>query len=102
MVSAVHRSPNPNVLDTGDSDGSELAAQIQSYHSVVVVDDSQGDLLSLPFFIDASRKPGMKSITHHPEIDHAQACSSCPVCFHWVTLGEQVSIIPSGKEGITT
>ena len=45
MVAAVHRSPTPNVMDTGDSEGSELADQIQSYHSVMVVDDTEGQLM---------------------------------------------------------
>ena len=54
MVAAVQRNAgiyNSNVLDTGDSEVSETADQIRSYHSVVMVQDDStyGDDLSAPF-----------------------------------------------------
>ena len=56
MVAAVQRNAalyNSNVLDTGDSEASETADQIRSYHSVVMVQDDStyGDIFSTFFLL---------------------------------------------------
>ena len=48
MVSAVQRTViNPQMLDSADSEISETADQIRSYHSVVIVDTPQGKISAL-------------------------------------------------------
>ena len=43
MVNAVHRGHiNPTLMDTGDSEASEMADQIRSHHNIMVIDTPQG------------------------------------------------------------
>lgn len=43
MVNAVHRGHiNPTLIDTGDSEASEMADQIRSHHNIMVIDTPQG------------------------------------------------------------
>ncbi len=43
MVTAVHGHFNPTLIDTGDSEASEMADQIRSHHNIVVIDTPQGE-----------------------------------------------------------